>query len=138
MTSSAATLSAPKPRRGLSIALWIAQSLLAAAFLMAGGMKLLMSAADLTKQGAASVGLARFIGVAEVAGALGVILPGVTRILPRLTALAALGLFIVMVLAFALHVSRDEWNHLPPPIVLGALSAFVAWGRFKRAPIAPR
>src|SRR5258708_178030 len=93
MTSAVAPPEAPRPRRGLSSARWIAQGLVGAAFLMAGGMKLIMSADDLAKQGATvSMGLVRFIGVAEVAGALGVILPSATRILPRLTALAAVGL----------------------------------------------
>jgi hypothetical protein len=136
--TSAAPENAIRPTRGLSIALWIVQWLLAAAFLMAGGMKLLISAAELAKQSEISLALVRFIGAAEVAGALGMILPSATRIMPKLTPVAAIGLLIVMVLATALHISRGEISHLPPPLVLGSMAAFVAWGRFKGAPIAPR
>lgn len=123
--------------RGLNIALWIAQVLLAAAFLMSGGIKFVMSA-DQLAQAHMSPLLVRFIGLCEVAGALGVLLPAATRVRPMLTPLAALGLLVIMVLAFALHLSRGEMNHLPPPLVLGALAAFVAWGRFRKLPIAPR
>jgi uncharacterized membrane protein YphA (DoxX/SURF4 family) len=136
--TNAAGENAMRPTRGLSIALWIVQGLLAAAFLMAGGMKLLISAAELAKQSEISLALVRFIGVAEVAGALGMILPSATRIMPKLTPVAAIGLLIVMVLATALHISRGEMSHLPPPLALGSMAAFVAWGRFKGAPIAPR
>jgi uncharacterized membrane protein YphA (DoxX/SURF4 family) len=137
--TNAAGENAMRPTRGLSVALWIVQGLLAAAFLMAGGMKLLISAAELAKQSPEiSLALVRFIGAAEVAGALGMILPSATRIMPKLTPVAAIGLLIVMVLATALHISRGEMSHLPPPLVLGSMAAFVAWGRFKGAPIAPR
>ena len=80
--------------------------------------------------------LIRFIGLSEVAGALGMILPAATRIRPILTPMAAVGLLIIMILAAAVHIMHGE-----PPIpnlVLGALAAFVGWGRFKRAPISPR
>lgn len=136
-TSASSDKTAP---RGLHIGLWIAQALLGAAFLMAGGMKLFMPIEVLTAQMPWMQGamgpLARFIGFAEVLGGLGVLLPAATRIQPRLTAIAALGLTVVMGLAVATHVSRGET--FVPPLVLGALAAFVAWGRGLRAPIASR
>jgi putative oxidoreductase len=130
------------PKKGLHIALWIFQVLLGVAFLGAGLMKATQPLEELGKQmnwvtytpGA----LVRFIGVTQVLGALGLILPSATRILPVLTPLAATGLFVTMVLAAGTHVMHDEAREIVPNIVLGALSAFIAWGRFKAAPISAR
>ena len=142
MSTVALTYTAPQSRRGLSIALWVAQILLAVAFGMAGLMKLSTPIADLAAQmawvGSVPPTLVRFIGAAELAGAIGLILPALTRIQPRLTALAAVGLIVVMVLASVVHAARGEFGMLPVNVVLGALAAFVAWGRGKAAPIAPR
>jgi putative oxidoreductase len=142
MPSTAATLeAAPNVSKGLNIGLWTVQVLLAVGFGMAGGMKLVVPIADLLKQMdwvASAPWLPRFIGVAELAGALGLVLPSLTRIKPILTPIAAVGLATIMVLALGFHVSRGEMSHLPPVIVLGALAVFVAWGRFTKARIAPR
>ena len=142
MTTTASTHTAPQSRRGLRIALWIAQVLLAVAFGMSGLMKLSTPIADLAAQmawvGSVPPALVRFIGAAELAGAIGLILPALTRIQPRLTALAAVGLIVVMVLASIVHATRGEFGMIPVNVVLGALAAFVAWGRSKAAPIAPR
>jgi uncharacterized membrane protein YphA (DoxX/SURF4 family) len=121
--------------------LWAAQVLLAAAFAFAGVMKLTISAADLAQKmptGAVPIALLRFIGVAEVAGAIGLILPSLTRILPVLTPVAARALALVMALAAILHVSRGEISSLPAVLVLGAMALFVSWGRTTRAPIPAR
>jgi putative oxidoreductase len=126
----------------MGIALWIVQLLLAAAFGMAGFMKATAPMADL----AASMGwpadlppaLVRFIGVSELAGAIGLVLPALTRIKPALTPLAAAGLVVVMALAALFHVVRGEFSAIPINFVLGALAAWVAWGRTSRVPIAPR
>lgn len=140
--SSVAARPAQQPRRALSIALWIAQVLLAGMFLMTGAMKLSQPISALGAQMPwvldVPATLVRFIGAAELAGALGLLLPSLTRIQPRLTALAALGLVLVMVLASAFHLSRGEGAMVPMNLVLAALAAFVAWGRAKAAPIAPR
>lgn len=103
-------------------------------------MKLLTPAEQLLQYDPTqSIPLTRFIGVMEVLGALGVLLPAATRIRPGLTPLAALGLFTIMVLATGVHVVRgDIATALPVVGSLGALAAFVAWGRGKKAPIAPR
>jgi putative oxidoreductase len=131
-----------QPSKGLHIALWVVQVLLAAAFLMAGGMKLTAPIEELAKNmawvSAVPPGLVRFIGLSEVAGALGLILPAATRIKPSLTGVAGAALVVVMVLAMGMHISRGEYPFLGGPVVLAALSAFVAWGRLKKAPIAPR
>jgi putative oxidoreductase len=132
--------STKNPSKGLNVALWIAQALLLLAFGAAGGMKLFNPAvAEMAKtQSAMPYALTYFIGTAEVLGAIGVILPAATRIQPKLTGWAAVGLGTIMVLALGLHVSRGEWSHIPPVLVLGALAGFVAWGRLKKAPIPPR
>lgn len=85
--------------------------------------------------------LVRFIGVSEFAGAVGLLLPALTRIRPSLTALAAAGLALVMLLAAFFHISRGgvfcAWNQ-PGIRSDGAMAVFVAWGRSKKAPIHPR
>ncbi|MGH9420124.1 MAG: DoxX family protein, partial [Thermoanaerobaculia bacterium] len=106
---------------------------------LAGGMKLATPAAELAKMAAGfPVAFLRFIGIAELAAALGLILPALTRIAPVLTPMASSGLVIVMASAATLHLVRGQWQELVVVLVLGALASFVAWGRFKRAPIAPR
>lgn len=128
--------------KGLNIALWVVQVLLAVAFAGAGFLKLTAPIADLAAKMAwinpSNPGLVRFIGAVEILGAIGLIVPAATRIKPVLTALAALGLTIVMVLAVGTHVMMNDIPGAVPSIVLGALSAFVAWGRGRKAPILPR
>lgn len=143
-TTATAPLTADttRPSRGLHIALWVVQGLLALAFLGAGAMKLTAPIEELAKSMSfiahTSGAMVRFIGLSEVAGALGLVLPAATRIKPGLTPLAAAGLAVVMVLAFGTHVALGEYAGLGAPVVLGGLAAFVAWGRWKKAPIAPR
>lgn len=127
----------------MNIALWIVQVLLAFFFLMAGGNKLVTPIADLAQQIGPWVTempelLIRFIGLAEVAGALGLILPAATRIKPILTAFAADGLAIIMVLAALFHLTRSEYGPIAFNVVLFLLATFVFYGRWKLAPIAPR
>jgi hypothetical protein len=109
---------------------------------MAGFMKVTKPIAELGQQMGwvkfYSPQMVRFIGTVEILGALGLILPAVTRFLPRLTALAAAGLTLVMLGAIEFHLTHNDLQHIAPAIVLAALSTFVAWGRFKKAPIAPR
>jgi uncharacterized membrane protein YphA (DoxX/SURF4 family) len=142
MTTTASAHTAPQPRRALNVTLWVVQILLAIAFAMTGLMKLTQPVAALAAQmawvGSVPAVLVRFIGLAELAGAAGLILPALTRIQPRLTAVAAIGLVVVMLLASLTHASRGEFGMIPVNLVLGALAAFVAWGRGKAAPITPR
>src|SRR3954452_11981615 len=88
----------------MNLLLWIVQVLLALLFLFAGGTKLVMSAAELTSQSPLPAGFLRFIGVMEILGGLGLVLPGMLRIRPALTALAAAGLFIIMVGAVVITI----------------------------------
>jgi hypothetical protein len=129
-------------RKGLHIGLWVAQALLALAFLGAGVMKTTAPLAELQAKmpwvNGALGGLVRFIGTAELFGAVGLVLPAATRIKPWLTPLAAVGLLTVMVLASLTHAARGEFPMLGVNAVLGGLAAFVAWGRFRGAPIEPR
>jgi putative oxidoreductase len=124
----------------MNILLWLVQLVLAAAFGMAGFMKSTQPVDALLQAGIAwasqvPLPLVRFIGIAELAGAIGLILPAATKIKPALTPLAALGLLTVMILAMAFHLSRGEGQALPINMVLGGLAAFVAWGRTKKVPI---
>jgi putative oxidoreductase len=126
-------------RRGLNIALWITQVLLALAFVLRGTMKLTSPASQLLPMfGATPVLLIRFIGVAEIGAAAGLLLPSVTRLFPIFTPLAATGLAMVMFCAAFFHISQSEWTALPGVLLLGALAAFTAWGRLSAAPISPR
>ena len=127
----------------MSAALWVVQVLLAAAFGMAGVMKTTLPIPELTANGVAwaadlPVALVRFIGACELTGAIGLILPAATRIRPSLTPLAAAGLATIMALAMVFHLFRGEMGALPFNLGLGALAAFVVWGRAFKAPIAPR
>jgi putative oxidoreductase len=124
----------------VNISLWLVQILLAAAFGMAGVMKATQPVDVLAANGIAwapqvPLALVRFIGISELLGAVGLILPALTKIKPFLTPLAALGLLTVMILAMGFHVSRGEAGALPINIVLGGLAAFVAWGRASRVPV---
>jgi putative oxidoreductase len=129
--------------KGWNIGLWVVQALLAAIFLMAGATKLMSGSAELVAMGMgwaenAPLLLIKFIGFAEIAGALGMILPSVTRIMPHLTKMAAVGLAVIMVLAAGLHITRGEFEVVPMNVILFALAGLVIWGRKNKAPIAPR
>jgi hypothetical protein len=114
-------------------ALWIVQALLAIVFLCAGGMKLVVPLDVLyTFMQLPLPGIfIRFIGACEVLGAIGLILPGLTRIRPELTSLAARGLVLVMVGA-VMFTPPDALATAALPVVLGLLAAFVAYGRAPR------
>jgi len=115
----------------MTYALWIAQGLLAALFLFAGGMKLVLPFAELTRQMPLPGLFMRFIGVAEVLGAIGLILPGLLRIRPGLTPLAAAGLVIIMIGATVVTLTGGSVAMALIPLVVGLLSAFVAYGRWR-------
>ena len=118
----------------MNIGLWIVQGLLAALYLMAGGWKTFQTAQAKEKMEPMrnySDGMVRFIGISEMLGALGLILPLVTGILPWLTVLAAIGLTVIQVLAiFTVHLPRKEFNGLPMNALLLTLSAFITFGRW--------
>ena len=119
----------------MNIALWIAQVLLAAMYLMTGSMKTFMTPrAKETLPWAKdrSDGFVRFVGTSELRGALGLVLPLVTGILPWLTPLAAVGLSLIQVFAIStVHLPKKEYNVIPVNVVLLAISAFVVFGRWE-------
>ena len=116
--------------------LWIVQGLLALIFMYAGGIKLILPIEVMTQQMPLPLPgwFLRFIGVAEVLGALGLILPGLLRIRPGLTPLAAAGLVIIMIGATVLTLAGGDVALALIPLVVGLLSAFVAYGRWRLAP----
>ena len=129
----------PRRRPILNIALWIVQVLLALLFLFAGGTKLVLPIKVLQSMGSPNQILlpgllVRFIGVCEVLGALGLILPGLLRIRPGLTPLAAAGLVIIMIGATALTSAADGIAPALFPVMVGLLLSFVAYGRWRLAP----
>ncbi|MBK8900928.1 MAG: DoxX family protein [Anaerolineaceae bacterium] len=117
----------------MNIALWIVQGILAAAFLMAGGMKLTQPKEKLAGNMGwvedFSQNTVRLIGGLEVLGAIGLILPLALGILPVLTGAAALGLVLTMIGAALTHIRRRETSMLVPNLILGGLAAFVVVGR---------
>ena len=133
--------SATKPSKGLHIVLWILQILLAGMFAMSGFMKLVTPIETMSAQMAWAGDmplLVRFIGLSEVAGAIGLIVPALTRIKPQLVVWAAYGLALIMILAAIYHATRGEYAALPVNLGLLAVALFIAWGRSKKAPITAR
>lgn len=132
----------PNGSKLLNISLWIAQVLIAIAFCVIGFIKLTTPIADLSKMMAWSgeypEAFVRAIGLIDLAGGLGILLPSLTRIMPRLTVIAAMAATALQILAIAFHISRGEAALTPLNFVLLALIVFILWGRSKRAPIAPR
>ncbi|MHC2993725.1 membrane protein [Pontibacter sp. HJ8] len=128
--------------KALNITLWIAQVLLAGMFLMSGFMKVAQPIEQLSQMlpwaSEVPAALVRFIGISEVLGGLGLLLPALLRIKPQLTVWAALGLVAVMVFASIFHISRGEFSAIGMNLILAAVALFVAWGRAKKAPIQPR
>ena len=119
----------------MNVVLWIIQGLLAALFLFAGGAKFVMPPEVLTA-GPPPMPLLfiRFIGVCEVLGAIGLILPSLLRIRPGLTPLAAAGLVIIMIGATVLTIMTGGIVVALMPFVTGILCAFIAYGRWRLTP----
>lgn len=137
------SVSTAAPGRLPHYALWGVQGLLGALFLMAGLMKSTQPvdalAAQMVWVTRVPAALVRFIGVSELLGAIGLVLPSALRIAPKLTPLAGAGLALVMLLAAGHHLSNgDGVGPVVINAVLGGLALFVAWGRLQLAPIAPR
>jgi uncharacterized membrane protein YphA (DoxX/SURF4 family) len=120
----------------MNILLWIIQILLALLFLFAGGTKLVLSSETMASMASPNqvvlpMWFIRFIGVVEVLGALGLILPGLFRRQQHLTSLAALGLTIVMIGAVVVTTMGDGFKMAITPLVVALLCAFVAYGRWQ-------
>jgi uncharacterized membrane protein YphA (DoxX/SURF4 family) len=130
LASQSAGASHPR-RRIMTRALWIVQGLLALIFLFAGSIKLIVPIEMLIAQMPLPLPgpFLQFIGVAEVTGAIGLILPGLLRIRPFLTPLAACGLVIIMIGATVVTLVSGEVVPALVPLVVGLLCAAVAYGR---------
>jgi len=112
--------------------LWIVQGLLAALFLLAGAPKLIMSAAQMASPGPIQLPVLfiRFIGVCEILGAIGMILPGLTGIKPGLTPLGAAGLVIIMTGATVVNLVDGPAPFAILTAILGLMAAYVVYGRW--------
>jgi len=121
-------------RKALNITLWVLQVLLACFFVMVGYSHALMPFDQIAPQATwmndVPRGLSLFIGYAEIAGGLGLIIPA-TRIAPWLTPLAALGLATIMILAVPFHVLKGEASVIWMHALIAAAAVFVAWGRWR-------
>ena len=131
-----------KRNKILHIFLWVVQAMLAFVFISAGYTKTFQPVESLVASmpwvADAPSALVRFIGISEILGAIGLILPSLLKIQPKLTVHAAIGLLTIMVLAAALHVYRGEFDLIGFSIIFAILCGFITWGRLKKAPIYPR
>lgn len=123
----------------MNILLWVVQALLAAAF-FAHGMLFLTPPAEMVEQMNAALPrwFQLFLGVAEVLAAIGITLPGATRIQPWLVPSAAVGIMFVMISATIWHVVRNEISSAVITLILLAMASFVAYMRWRVAPIQAR
>jgi len=137
----ASTNTAPVSK-GANIGIWVAQVLGAGLFIMSGVMKTMTPIPELSAMmpwaGEYSATFVRFIGVIDIAGGVGLLLPSLTRIMPRLTVIAAAACVLLQILAIGFHATRGEFEVLPLNVVYIALALIVLWGRGRKAPIAPR
>jgi uncharacterized membrane protein YphA (DoxX/SURF4 family) len=131
----------PAPK-ALNIGIWVAQFFGAAAFIMSGVMKTITPIDALSAMmpwtGEYSEMFVRFIGIVDLAGGIGLLLPSLTRLSPRLTPIAAISCVVLQICAMVFHISRGEAEVLPINIIYIALALFILWGRGVKAPIAPR
>lgn len=122
----------------MNIVLWVVQVVVALGFATSGFVKVTQPISSLKNQMAWVVevpaGLVRFIGAAELLGAVGLILPAATGLGSGLTIAAAVGLALIMVLALGFHLQRGEYNRLSPSAVLLLLSLVVVIGRLAVVP----
>jgi uncharacterized membrane protein YphA (DoxX/SURF4 family) len=125
-----------QPSKAWNIALWIAQTILAVILIWAAYMKLFTPTEKLALMWpwAAQVpkALLIFTGMVDLTGALGLILPGLLRIIPKLTPIAALCIILLMAVAITFHISRGEGSVIGVNIVFALIATFIAWGRFKK------
>mgnify|MGYP003676877929 FL=1 len=126
----------------MNILLWIAQGLLGALFIMVGLMKTFQPIEEIAKSlpwvAEYSSSLVRFIGISELLGGIGLLLPSILKVQPKLTVWAAYGLTLVMILAAIFHISRGEYSGVIANLIIGLVAAFIAWGRSKKVIILPK
>ncbi|MCZ8197088.1 MAG: DoxX family protein [Flavobacterium sp.] len=127
-----------KSTKGINIALWIAQVLIALTLIWGAYAKLLQPLEETAKMlpwALDNPGLVKFTGLIDLLGGLGIILPAVLKIQPKLTVFAAYGVIALMIAASVFHISRGEESLIGMNIFFLILAAFVAWGRTKKVPI---
>lgn len=127
-----------KTSKPMHIALWVAQVLLAALLLSGFIMKFLpieKISAVMPWTGQVPVLVVRLLGVIDLLGAIGLILPALLLIKPQLTPWAALCIIALMICAIIFHVSRGEISVIGVNVFSLIIAGFIAWGRFKKAPI---
>ena len=124
----------------MNILLWILQCLLALMFIFSGAMKFVMSVAQMNDQAPVFLPgiFLHFIGVCEILGGIGLILPSALRIEPHLTPLAAAGLAIITAGATVITLMGPMKAMAVIPLVTCLLCMFVAWGRWRIAPVRPK
>ena len=126
----------------MNIALWMLQGILAIGFMFTGMTKLFMPidslAASMAWVETIPVWVVRFIGIAEIAGAVGLIVPAATRIMPVLTPIAAGGLALVLAMATGLHIARGEYPNIGITVIMLVLLIGLMWGRLRVEVIKPR
>ena len=130
---------AQQPSRAWNITLWIVQILLAATLIWAAAMKLLQPTEKLAAMwpwtSQVPPALVTFTAITDLLGALGLVLPALLRIQPRLIPIAAICIVILMIVASAFHIARGEASLIGVNITFTLMAAFIAWGRIVRAPI---
>ena len=128
-----------KSSNGLNITLWVVQVLTAALMALASYIKLATPIEELSLQmkwtGEVPTYVVRVLGVIDLLGGIGVILPALLKIRPGLTSLAAVGIVLLMISAITFHVSRGESSVIGFNIIILLMAGFVAWGRNKKLPI---
>jgi uncharacterized membrane protein YphA (DoxX/SURF4 family) len=123
----------------LNIALWIAQVVLAASFIWAGMMKLFQPIEKLSEMwlwtSQVPDVLLKFTGIVDLLGGIGLILPSLLRIKPKITPMTAIAIVVLMVCASIFHIVRGEASQIGANIVFVLIAAFIAWGRRSKVPI---
>lgn len=126
----------------MNIALWIAQFFLAFSLFYSGGTKAFVPMDVLAAQwpsiGALAPPMVRLLGVIDMLGAIGLIVPAILRIKPALTVIAAWGVVLLMVCAIVFHIQHKETAQVGVNLLFGSIALFIAWGRSKRSAITDR
>ena len=127
-----------QPSKTMHITLWVAQILVAFFLLTGAALKfqpIEKIAAMMPWAGQVPATVVRLLGVIDLLGAIGLILPSLLRIKPLLAVWAAIGVIALMVCAIVFHLSRGEASVIGVNIFCALIATFIAWGRLKKAPI---
>jgi uncharacterized membrane protein YphA (DoxX/SURF4 family) len=130
-----------KASRTMNIILWIAQGILAVSFFWSAYMKFFQPAdklAEMWAWTANNTGLVKYPGVLDLLAGIGLVLPAVLRIQPKLTIYTAYGTVGLMIAACIFHIARGEASQIGGNIFFAVVAVFIVWGRQKKAPIIPK